>query len=99
MPNVINNIHGCLFTLLKIGSTNGMKKIIKAVFPALNSKNIMDSETAITNNPKNLDIGGLFVTISHLFLDLRFMARIKEEFINQELNKDLKKELERLDSI
>ena len=56
-------------------------------------------QTAITNNPKNLDIGGLFVTLSHLFLDLRFMARIKEEFINQELNKDLKKELERLDSI
>ena len=56
-------------------------------------------QTAITNNPKNLDIGGLFVTISHLFMDLRFMARIKEEFINQELNKDLKKELERLDSI
>ena len=56
-------------------------------------------QTAITNNSKNLDIGGLFVTISHLFLDLRFMARIKEEFINQELNSDLKKELKRLDSI
>lgn len=56
-------------------------------------------QTAITNNPKNLDIGGLFVTVSHLFMDLRFMARIKEEFINQELNSDLKKELKRLDSI
>ena len=56
-------------------------------------------QTAIINNPKNLDIGGLFVTVSHLFMDLRFMARIKEEFINQELNSDLKKELKRLDSI
>ena len=43
--------------------------------------------------------GLICVTISHLFLDLRFMARIKEEFINQELKKDLKKELDRLDSI
>ena len=56
-------------------------------------------QTAITKNPKNLDIGGLLVTISHLFMDLRFIARIKEEFINQELNKDFIKELERLDNI
>ena len=55
-------------------------------------------QTAITKNPKNLDIGSLLVTASHLFMDLRFMARIKDEFINRELNKDLKRELERLDS-
>ncbi len=56
-------------------------------------------QTVITNNPKNLDIGGLLITLSHLFMDLRFISRIKEEFIKQELNKDLIKELERLDSI
>lgn len=56
-------------------------------------------QTLITDNPKNLDIGGLLVTLSHLFMDLRFISRIKEEFIKQELNKDLIKELERLDSI
>ncbi len=56
-------------------------------------------QTVITDNPKNLDIGGLLVSLSHLFMDLRFISRIKEEFIKQELNKDLIKELERLDSI
>lgn len=56
-------------------------------------------QTAITKNPKNLDIGGLMVTISHLFMDLRFIARIKEEFINQEFNKDLIKQLEQLDNM
>lgn len=56
-------------------------------------------QTVITDNPKNLDIGGLLITLSHLFMDFRFMSRIKEEFIRQELNKDLIKELERLDSI
>lgn len=56
-------------------------------------------QTLITDNPKNLDIGGLLVSLSHLFMDLRFISRIKEEFIKQELNKDLIKELERLDSI
>ena len=60
---------------------------------------LTDLITVITNNPKNLDLGGLLVTLSHLFMDLRFISRIKEEFIRQELNKDLIKELERLDSI
>ena len=55
-------------------------------------------QTIITKNPRNLDIGGLLVTVSHLFMDLRFIARIKEEFINQELDKDLVKELENLDN-
>ena len=60
---------------------------------------LTDLITVITNNPKNLDLGGLLVTLSYLFMDLRFISRIKEEFIRQELNKDLVKELERLDSI
>ena len=60
---------------------------------------LTDLITVITNNPKNLDLGGLLVTLSHLFMDLRFIYRIKDEFIRQELNKDLVKELERLDSI
>ncbi|MDY4673607.1 MAG: hypothetical protein SO369_01275 [Treponema sp.] len=60
---------------------------------------LTDLITVITNNPKNLDLGGLLVTLSYLFMDLRFISRIKEEFIRQELNKDLVKKLEHLDSI
>ena len=56
-------------------------------------------QTVITKNPKNLDIGGLLVTVSHLFMDMRFIARIKEEFINRELDKDLINELERLENL
>ena len=56
-------------------------------------------QTVITKNPKNLDIGGLLVTLSHLFMDMRFIARIKEEFINRELDKDLINELERLENL
>lgn len=37
--------------------------------------------TAITKNPKTLDIGGLLNTISHLFLDVRFITQVKREFI------------------
>lgn len=40
---------------------------------------------AITNNPKNLDLGGLLNTVTHLFSDIRFIARIKQEFIDSQL--------------
>ena len=48
---------------------------------------------SITKNPKKLDIGGLFVTIGRLFSDIRFITRVKEEFIQSELDKDLGEQL------
>ena len=54
---------------------------------------------AVTKNPKNLDIGGLLVTITRLFSDIRFIAKIKKEFIENEMNKQLIAELEELDRI
>jgi hypothetical protein len=38
----------------------------------------------ITKNPKILDVGGLLITITRLFSDLRFIARVKQEFIENE---------------
>lgn len=54
---------------------------------------------SITENPKCLDIGGLLVTIAHLFTDLRFIAKVKQEFIENEMNKRLQRELNELDTI
>ena len=54
---------------------------------------------AITQNPKNLDIGGLLNTVSRCFRDIRFITKVKEEFINNELNKDLQLELNKLDEM
>lgn len=42
--------------------------------------------TAITNNYKILDVGGLIVTTTRLFNDIRFITRIKQEFINSNLD-------------
>lgn len=97
-----------LFDMI-IGLVHGLfnnKKIDKNLYEVRTRKILLISnsiastsnviQTFITNNPKNLDIGGLFVTISHLFSDLRFIARIKEEFINNELNKDLQNELSKI---
>lgn len=52
---------------------------------------------AITKNPKKLDIGSLLLTVTHLFTDVRFMAKIKDEFIHAEIDKKLQKELEEID--
>lgn len=55
--------------------------------------------TVITENPKNLDIGGLLNTVSRLFRDVRFITRIKEEYIQSELDKNLQIELEKINSM
>lgn len=96
---IIGLVHG-LFNKEKINKDLyevRTRKILLISNSIASTSNII--QTLITDNPKNLDIGGLLVTLSHLFMDLRFISRIKEEFIKQELNKDLIKELERLDSI
>jgi hypothetical protein len=54
---------------------------------------------AITKNPKSLDIGGLLNTVSHLFLDIRFITKIKQEFVENEISERLQKELDEIDQL
>ena len=54
---------------------------------------------AITENPKNLDIGSLLNTVSHLFTDIRFIARIKQEFVENEISDRLQKEIQEIDAL
>ena len=42
--------------------------------------------TVLTKNPKILDVGGLVVTIYRLFSDIRFICRIKQEFMQSALD-------------
>ena len=55
--------------------------------------------TAITKNPKNLDIGSLLNTITHLFSDVRFIMRIKKEFVESEISNKLMKEVADIDDL
>lgn len=48
---------------------------------------------------KDLDLGGLLVSIWRLFSDVRFITKVKEEFINQEMDKATKQALADLDSM
>ena len=54
---------------------------------------------AITKNPKNLDIGSLLNTVIHLFSDLRFIAKIKQEFIENEISSRMSNEIAEIDRI
>lgn len=42
--------------------------------------------TAINKNPQVFDVGGLLVTITRLFSDIRFITRVKQEFIESQLD-------------
>lgn len=53
----------------------------------------------ITSNPKNLDIGSLLNTVSHLFTDVRFILKIKQEFIESEIAERLQQELDEIDRL
>ena len=48
---------------------------------------------SITSNPRNLDIGSLLNTVTHLFSDVRFILKIKQEFIESEIADKVQKEL------
>ncbi len=53
--------------------------------------------SAVTQNPKNLDIGGLLVTLSHLFCDTRFIVNVKKEFIENRIYEKIEDELKAID--
>lgn len=54
---------------------------------------------AITSNPKNLDIGSLLNTMTHLFTDIRFILKIKQEFIENEIAERVQKEISVVDAL
>ena len=53
--------------------------------------------TMLSRDLKKLDIGSVLLTISHLFSDVRFITKIKQEFIENEINKKIQLELDEID--
>lgn len=54
---------------------------------------------AITSNPKNLDIGSLLNTVAHLFADVRFIAKIRQEYVQSEISARLQSEIAEVDRL
>ena len=55
--------------------------------------------TAITENPKALDIGGLLNTVMHLFTDIRFITKLKKEYIEGQISGQLQAKLAEIDNM
>lgn len=60
------------------------KKIILISNTIATSSSVV--QAAITKNPKCLDLGGAAVLIYRMFTDLRFISKVKENYINSGLN-------------
>lgn len=55
--------------------------------------------SCLTKKFELLDVGGLIVTIIRLFSDIRFIAKIKQEFIDAELYKDIEGTVKEIDQM
>lgn len=60
---------------------------------------IGENPELVKQSISKLDIGGLLVTIAKLFTNLRFISEIKHEFIMNEIDKPILREIEYLDRL
>jgi len=98
---IIGLVHGLFYNAQKDGNRDlyeiRTRKILLISGMVASSSSIIYA--TITQNPKNLDIGGLLVTVIKLFSDIRFFARIKQEFVEGEIHSQLQEELYKIDEI
>ena len=53
---------------------------------------------AATQEWGKLDIGGIIVTITRLFSDIRFITKVKKEFIEKEMDQRLFADISKIDN-
>ena len=53
---------------------------------------------AATQQWGKLDIGGIIVTITRLFSDIRFITKVKKEFIEKEMDQRLFADISKIDN-
>lgn len=88
---IIAALHGCSLVFEDDGSDYALetyqvrtKKILLISDTIATGSSVV--QTAITKNPKCLDLGGAAVLAYRLFTDLRFITKLKEEYLNTGLN-------------
>ena len=89
---LIAALHGCSLIFKDDGSD-----YCAEMYQARTKKIILLSDTIATSssviralikeNPECLDLGGAAILIYRLFSDVRFIAKLKEEYVQSELNK------------
>ena len=98
---VIGLVHGLYYNEKRDGEKDlfdiRTRKILLYSNTLASAGNI--AAASITKNAKMLDFGGLLVTISRLYTDVRFITRAKEVFLQNRLNNDLQQIIKDTDEI
>lgn len=101
MDMLIGLVHGLYYNPQKDGSRDlyevRTRKILLIANTIGTSSNLIFAYC--TQNVKAVDIGGLLVTLSHLFMDTRFLLNIKKEFIENRIYEKIENEIKELDKI
>ena len=98
---VVGLVHGLFYEPNKDGERKlyevRTRKILLISHVISSASNVI--YCTIMKNPKKLDIGGLLVTIGRLFLDIRFIRRVKFEYINSRIDEGIQREIDKLKAI
>lgn len=101
MDMLIGLVHGLYYDPHKDGSRDlyevRTRKILLIANTIGTSSNLIFSYC--TQNVKAVDIGGLLVTLSHLFMDKRFLLNVKKEFVENRIYEKIENEIKELDKI
>ena len=93
---IIGLVHGLYYDKEKDGTKDMFevrtRKILLVSNMMASTSNIIYS--IITQNPKHLDIGGLLVTMIHIFSDTRFLVALKREFLEKRIYEKIEKEID-----
>lgn len=93
---IINLTHAMYYNVERDGSRElfevRTRKILLISNTIASTSNVICS--LITHNPSGLDLGGLLITISHLFRDVKFILNIKKEFLEKRIYEKIDKEME-----
>lgn len=97
---LITLIHGCFYNAQKDGERDiyevRTRKILLYSNSLASAGNIAYS--AATQDWGKLDIGGIIVTITRLFSDIKFITKVKKEFIEKGMNDKLFSEINSIDN-
>lgn len=97
---IIGLIHGLLYNPEKDGNRKLYEVRTRKILCVSNSlASAGNIAYAIgTEDWKKLDVGGIMVTLSRLFTDVRFISRVKKQFLEREMDKVIEKEIKELDA-
>ena len=97
---IIGLIHGLFYDKEKDGDRKlyevRTRKILSISNALASAGNI--AYAVGTEDWRKLDVGGILVTLYRLFTDVRFITKMKKDFVETEMDKVLADEIKELDS-